>query len=206
LTVYVDDVPSVSTFTNFTDLGALQSVQLVRGPQGDLVGKNAEAGLLEIRTILPDATRLAIGSAARASYDYWNGNVLVSGPVIPNTLFAKIEGGYLRRDGYLENTFLGTHPDFQQHAFGRIQLRHTPTPGWEISFSSEYHYIRDGVQRFVPLDLPDPFRVAFNFDGRTDIDGNIEALRITGTFDWVRVTLITSWRQWELEPYTADFD
>ena len=81
-----------------------------------------------------------------------------------------------------------------------------PTPGWEISFSSEYHYIRDGVQRFVPLDLPDPFRVAFNFDGRTDIDGNIEALRITGTFDWVRVTLITSWRQWELEPYTADFD
>ena len=81
-----------------------------------------------------------------------------------------------------------------------------PTPAWEISFSSEYHYIRDGVQRFVPLDLPDPFRVAFNFDGRTDIDGNIEALRITGTFDWVRVTLITSWRQWELEPYTADFD
>ena len=72
LTVYIDDVPSVSTFTNFTDLGALQSVQLVRGPQGDLVGKNAEAGLLEIRTILPDATRLAIGSAARASYDYWN--------------------------------------------------------------------------------------------------------------------------------------
>jgi len=122
LTVYVDDVPSVSTFTNFTDLGALQSVQLVRGPQGDLVGKNAEAGLLEIRTILPDATRLAIGSAARASYDYWNGNVLVTGPVIPNTRFAKIEGGYLRRDGYLENTFFGTHPDFQQHAFGRIQL------------------------------------------------------------------------------------
>src|SRR5204863_1174659 len=27
-----------------------------------------------------------------------------------------------------------------------------------------------------------------------------------GTFDWVRVTLITSWRQWELEPYSADFD
>ena len=157
MTLYVDDVPSVSTFTNFTDLGALQSVQLVRGPQGDLVGKNAEAGLLEIRTILPDATRLAIGSAARASYDYWNGNVLVTGPVIPNTLFAKIEGGYLRRDGYLENTFLGTHPDFQQHAFGRIQLRHTPTPGWEISFSSEYHYIRDGVQRFCSTRFARPF-------------------------------------------------
>lgn len=206
LTVYVDDVPSVSTFTNFTELGALQSVELVRGPQGDLVGKNAEASLLEIRTIIPDVNRLIIGSAARASYDYWNGNVFVSGPVISNTFFAKIEGGYLSRDGYLDNTFRDTHPDFQQHAFGRIQFRLTPASNWEIDFSAEYHYIRDGVQRFVPLDLPDPFRVAFNFDGQTYIDGNIESLRIVRTFESVRLMLITSWREWSLEPYTADFD
>jgi iron complex outermembrane receptor protein len=206
LTVYIDDVPSASTFTNFTELGVLQSVELVRGPQGDLVGKNAEAGLLDIQTIIPDATRLIIGSAARASYDYWNGNALVSGAIVPNTLYAKIEGGYLSRDGYLENTFLHTRPDFQQHAFGRIQFRLALASEWEIDLSAEYHYIRDGVQRFVPLDLPDPFRVAFNFDGRTDIDGNIESLRIVRRFDSVRLTLITSWRQWELEPYRADFD
>lgn len=42
--------------------------------------------------------------------------------------------------------------------------------------------------------------------GRTEVDGNIEALRIAATFDWARVTLITSWRQWELGPYIADFD
>src|ERR1700730_13742791 len=42
LTLYVDDVPSASTFTNFTELGQLQSVELIRGPQADLVGKNAE--------------------------------------------------------------------------------------------------------------------------------------------------------------------
>src|SRR5213593_4122829 len=46
LTVYIDDVPGVATFTNFTDIGTVHSVELVRGPQGDLVGKNAEAGLL----------------------------------------------------------------------------------------------------------------------------------------------------------------
>jgi iron complex outermembrane recepter protein len=206
LTIYIDDVPSASTFTNFTELGAIQSIELVRGPQGDLVGKNAEAGLLDIHTIVPDATLRIIGSAARASYDYWNGNALVSGPIIPNTFFAKIEGGYLSRDGYLDNTFRDTHPDFQQHAFGRIQFRLTPGSDWEIDFSAEYHYIRDGVQRFVPLDLPDPFRVAFNFDGQTDIDGNIESLRIVRTFDSVRLMLITSWREWSLEPYTADFD
>jgi len=206
LTVYIDDVPSVATFTNFTDIGAVQSVELVRGPQGDLVGKNAEAGLLDIHTIIPDSSRLIIASSATGSYDYWNGNALVSGPILPNTLFAKIEGAYLSRDGYLDNTFRDTHPDFQQRAFGRLQLRLTPTTDLEIDLSLEYHYIRDGVQRFVPLGLPDPFRVAFNYDGRTDIDGNVESLRIVRTFDSARLTLITSWREWELEPYTADFD
>jgi iron complex outermembrane receptor protein len=206
LTVYIDDVPSVATFTNFTDIGTVQSVELVRGPQGDLVGKNAEAGLLDIHTITPDSSRLITASSATGSYDYWNGNALVSGPILPNTLFAKIEGAYLSRDGYLDNSFRDTHPDFQQHAFGRLQLRLTPTTDLEIDLSVEYHYIRDGVQRFVPLGLPDPFRVAFNYDGRTDIDGNVESLRIVRTFDSARLTLITSWREWELEPYTADFD
>jgi len=124
-------------------------VELVRGPQGDLVGKNAEAGLLDIHTIIPDSSRLIIASSATGSYDYWNGNALVSGPILPNTLFAKIEGAYLSRDGYLDNTFRDTHPDFQQRAFGRLQLRLTPTTDLEIDLSLEYHYIRDGVQRLI---------------------------------------------------------
>jgi iron complex outermembrane recepter protein len=206
LTIYVDDVPSVSTFTNFTELGALESIELIRGPQGDLAGKNAEAGLLNIRTIVPDGIPRVIASTTRASYDYWTGDALVSGAIVSNILFAKLEGGYLSRDGYLENTFLDTRPDFQQHAFGRIQLRLVPTPEWEIDLSGEAHYIRDGVQRFVPLSSPDPFRVTFDFDGKTNIDGNIEALRIIRTLDNVRLALITSWREWALDPYTADFD
>jgi iron complex outermembrane receptor protein len=206
LTLYVDDVPSASTFTNFAELGQLQSVEIIRGPRGDLVGKNAEAGLLDIHTIVPDNTPRLIASTARASYEYWTGNALVSGPVVPNILFAKIEGGYLSRDGFLGNTFLNTRPDFQQHAFGRVQLRLTTTTEWEINFSAEYHFVRDGVQRFVPLTSRDPFRVAFDFDGRTDIDGNVEALRIARTFESAILTTITSWREWQLDPYTADFD
>lgn len=206
LTLYVDDVPSVSTFSNFAELGQLQSVKLIRGPQGHLVGKNAEAGLLEISTLVPDATPRVFGSAAMGSQDSWNGNALVSGPIQQNFLFAKIEGGYLSRDGYLENTFRGTRPDYQQHTFGRVQLRMVATAEWEISFSAEGHLLRDGVQRFVPLSSPDPFRIVFDFDGHTNIGGNVEALRIVHTFESARMTSITSWREWTLNPYTADFD
>ena len=208
VTLYVDGVPSSSTFTNFPELGELEQVTVFRGPQGDLFGKNAEAGIVEIRTVVPTATPLWSTEAAAGNYDFARVHVLAAGPLDANaaTAFAKIEAGYLTRDGFLENTLLGTRPDFQEHLFARTSLRLAPAKDWEIDFSAEIHEARDGVQRFVPLFAPDPFRVAFDFDGRTNIHGNVEALVLSHTLDIGRLTLITSHRDWNLQPYEADFD
>lgn len=205
VTLYVDGVPSSSTFTNFSDLGELDQVTVFRGPQGDFFGKNSEAGIVEIRTIVPDATPLWSAAAAAGNYDFASAHVLAAGP-LNATAFAKIEAGYLTRDGFLENTFRGTRPDFEEHAFARATLRLAPAKDWEIIFSAEIHDGRDGVQRFVPLFAPDPFQVAFDFDGRTNIQGNVEALILSHTLEIGRLTFITSHRDWNLEPYEADFD
>jgi outer membrane receptor protein involved in Fe transport len=208
VTLYVDGVPSSSTFTNFPELGDLEQVTVFRGPQGDLFGKNSEAGVLEIRTVVPAATPLWSTEAAGGNYDFARVHVLATGPLDANAAraFAKIEVGYLTRDGFLENTLRGTRPDFQEHLFARTSLRLEPAKDWEINFSAEIHEARDGVQRFVPLFAPDPFRVAFDFDGRTNIHGNVEALVLAHTLDTGRLTLITSHRDWNLDPYEADFD
>ena len=205
LTIYVDDVPSSSTFTNFSEVGAVNRAVLFRGPQGDYFGKNSEAGLLELTTKPADVSTLELEGAA-GNYDMWSGHAFVSGPILPNIAFVKLEGDYFSRDGFLENTFRDTRPDFQQHAFERITLRVIPSPDWDITLSAEFHQTNDGVQRFVPLFAPDPFRVAFDFDGRTDISGNVESLRISHAMDAAQLTLITSWRDWSLDPYEADFD
>jgi iron complex outermembrane receptor protein len=206
VTLYVDGVPSSSTFTNFPELGELDQVTVLRGPQGDFFGKNSEAGIVEIHTLVPNATPLWSIGAGAGSYDFASAQVLAAGPLGRNAAFAKIEGGYLSRDGFLKNTFLGTRPDFQEHIFARTSLRLVPAKDWEVVLSAEIHDARDGVQRFVPLFAPDPFRVAFDFDGRTDIRGNVEALTVSHTFDLGRLTIITSHRDWNLEPYEADFD
>lgn len=205
VTLYVDGVPSSSTFTNFSELGELDQVTVFRGPQGDFYGKNSEAGIVEIRTIIPDTTPLWSTAVAAGSYDFASAHVLAAGPVNA-TAFAKIEAGYLTRDGFLENTFRGTRPDFEEHAFARATLRLAPAKDWEIIFSAEIHDARDGVQRFVPLFAPDPFQVAFDFDGRTNIRGDVEALVLSHTLEIGQLTFITSHRDWNLEPYEADFD
>jgi len=76
---------------------------------------------------------------------------------------------------------------------------------WDVTASVEVHNNRDGVQRFVSL-AGDPFEVAFDFDGRTRIQGDIEALRIARVFNDVRLIAISSRRDWRLSPYEADFD
>lgn len=206
VTLYVDGVPSSSTFTNFSELGELEQVTVYRGPQGDFFGKNSEAGVVEMRTMVPGATPLWSATAAAGSYDFGSVEVLATGPIVMNTAFAKFEARYLTRDGFLENTLLGTRPDFQEHFFARAALRLAPAKDWEINFSVEIHDARDGVQRFVPLFAPDPFLVAFDFDGRTNIRGDVQALTVTHTLDFGHLTFITSRRDWNLEPYEADLD
>lgn len=206
VTLYVDGVPSSSTYANFSELGELQEVTAFRGPQGDFFGKNSEAGIVEMRTIIPGATPRWSTDVAGGNYDFASAHVLAAGPVVADTAFAKFEAGYRTRDGFLENTFLGTRPDFQEHVFARATLRLAPAKDWEVVFSAEVHDARDGVQRFVPLFAPDPFQVAFDFDGRTNIRGNVEAFTLSHTLESNRLTFITSHRDWTLDPYEADFD
>jgi outer membrane receptor protein involved in Fe transport len=206
VTLYLDGVPSSSTYANFTELGELERVTVFRGPQGDYFGKNSEAGVVEMRTILPGATPRWSVTTTGGSYDSASVQGFAAGPVNRDTVFAKVEAGYLTRDGFLENTALGTRPDFQEHLFARAALRVVPAKEWEIDFSAEIHDARDGVQRFVPLFAPDPFRVAFDFDGRTNIRGDVEALTVRHMLDIGELTLITSRREWSLEPYEADLD
>lgn len=206
VTVYVDGVPSSSTYANFSELGELEQVTVFSGPHGDFFGKNSEAGIVEMRTIVPGATPRWSTDVAGGNYDFASARVLAAGPVVAGRVFAKFEAGYLTRDGFLENTLLATRPDFQEHVFARATLRLAPAKDWEVVFSAEVHDARDGVQRFVPLFAPDPFRVAFDFDGRTNIRGDIESVAVSRALDIGRLTFISSHRDWNLDPYEADFD
>jgi iron complex outermembrane recepter protein len=206
VTFYVDGVPSSSTYTNFPQWGELGQLIVFRGPQGDFFGKNSEAGIVEINTFRPDAVPRRTIVATVGSNDFARTNFLAAGPLGGATAFAKVEGGYFRRDGFLENTFLGTRPDFQEQSFARGTLRLLPAKEWEFSLSAECYHARDGVQRFAPLFARDPFQVAFDFDGRTDIAGNAESLIISRQLEIGRLMFISSHRDWHLEPYEADLD
>ncbi|MDB6084636.1 MAG: TonB-dependent receptor, partial [Gammaproteobacteria bacterium] len=157
---FVDGVyePSLGFNVNYLDV---ERVEVLRGPQGDLFGRNTEGGAVSIVTRLPDAEfrgRFEAGAAQFGTYDL---GATVSGPIADN-LFAGVALRYESSDGYLRNTTLGKDADNTQKISGRVTLRATPTADFEAilrleAFGNRYGYLGfgvpdDGSRRYVVLD------------------------------------------------------
>ncbi len=112
------------------------------------------------------------------SYNLLGAQAHGAGP-LRDRLFAAVTVTHMAREGFLHNTFLDTHPDDLEQTTARVAVRFTPSTEWKIDFISEIHHSNDGVQRFVPLASEDLFTVAFDFDGRTHIDANVQAIKIS---------------------------
>ena len=100
--VIVDDVPVVQQAQAFDNLGDVERIEVLRGPQGTLFGKNASAGAINIVT--RDPSRHFEGSAAvtAASDGGYKGEAAISGP-ITDTLGLRVSGYYSTYEGNVRN-------------------------------------------------------------------------------------------------------
>ncbi|MBI1402373.1 MAG: TonB-dependent receptor plug domain-containing protein [Porphyrobacter sp.] len=81
----------------------IERVEVLRGPQGTLFGRNTSAGALNITTVRPDVT--AFGGFVNASYgnfDEVSVQGAVNAPLVQDTLAVRVTGAYRKRDGFLD--------------------------------------------------------------------------------------------------------
>ncbi|NEP59283.1 MAG: TonB-dependent receptor [Symploca sp. SIO2G7] len=199
---YVDDVPidtsNATAFLN-VDLVELERVEILRGPQGTLYGRNAQAGVVNIVTRKPTNIFEFSGNASYGNFDAFNIGVSVSGPIEQNRLFFRLTGNYLSRDGFLENTFLDDDVDDQSGGGSRGQLLWTPSEDWEISFNVAFDDYRDGDVPFVLLNQSDPLETERDFNGFNNLNSNTQSLKIAYNNPNFSVTSITARRYFHQE-------
>lgn len=128
--VQVDNVPIIwpgSVFTNFVDL---DHIELLRGPQGTLQGKNATLGLLNIVTKTPTWTPQYYIEGFAGNRDSLQGKVSASGPIIKDLLAYRGSFYIDRRDGFVDNLdgpiTVGKLKETNRLG-GRFQVLFTPT-------------------------------------------------------------------------------
>ncbi len=117
--VTVDDFVVPSVQTQLLDTFDVQQVEVLRGPQGTLFGKNAIGGAVTVKTRRPDLAEFSGDFRLTAgSFKSISGNAAVNIPIIKDQLALRLVGGYEYSDGYMRNgacygpvgTFLTTPP------------------------------------------------------------------------------------------------
>ena len=108
--LFIDGVYRSRTGVGLSELGDIERVEVLRGPQGTLFGRNSTAGLINIVTKGPDLGRFgAKGSISYGNYDYWRVDGMVNAP-LGDKAAVRVDGVWQKRDGFIDNATAG-EPD-----------------------------------------------------------------------------------------------
>ena len=138
VSVFIDDVPTTGFGDDSPDLYDLQSVEVLRGPQGTLFGRNVTGGAVLIRTLPP-----SFEAAGRGTITYGSNNLMevqgyATGPLVPDTLAGKLAVNVRRRDDYLTNITLHDKTYGDNLDSIRGQLLWNLTPDFKVLLGADY--------------------------------------------------------------------
>lgn len=193
---YVDDVNYMDSRVFDSPLYEIERIEVLRGPQGTLYGKNSLSGVINIVTKKPD-NELRYGLEQRVGNENLLGTTLyMRAPLVEDKLFFGFTGTGERFDGYNENDFLGKDVDTRRGLNGRMQLRWLPTDEMDVLFSVDGETLDDGVFPLTDMNAAaaNPHHVAYNFEGgdkRKTLGAN---LRVSYDAPWFKLTSITAER------------
>lgn len=155
--VYIS--PPRATLTSLFDV---DRVEVVRGPQGTLYGRNATGGAVNVLTGSPTETLSGYAKVTVGNYALINTEGAISGPV-SDTITARFAFQTLDRDGYGRNFTTDQEID-NEHSFGvRGKIKFEPTGSLTVTISADYslqddqnyvyHFIGQGSPTVVPFGL-----------------------------------------------------
>ncbi|HEX9954082.1 MAG TPA: TonB-dependent receptor [Allosphingosinicella sp.] len=137
--VYIDDVYISRIRGTQLDLLDLERVEVLRGPQGTLYGKNTIGGAFKVITRKPGREFRANASIAYGSYDQLELKAAASGPV-SDTLAAGFAVMRSRRDGYVEDRVLDREYNDKDTIAARGALAFTPSSRFRFDVSADYSH------------------------------------------------------------------
>ncbi|WP_374942059.1 TonB-dependent receptor [Sphingomonas sp.] len=214
--VFIDGVYRSRSAAQITDLPNIERVEVLRGPQSTLFGKNASAGVISVVTQKP---QFAFGGSVSATYGNYDQYVVkgdITGPIVADLLAFSLSGNYNKRDGYVRVENLDKRINDRDRYDIRGQLLFSPGSDLEIRLIGDYSNLDElccaarnvlagatvpaldaviGGQPSVNRNSPNPDRIRLSRLPQN----RIENYGISGQIDYalgdLALTSITSYRQ-----------
>ena len=224
--LYIDQVfysrPASSSF----DLIDTEQVEVLRGPQGTLYGKNTTAGAINIRTRAPSFSPEARFELSAGNYDFFQGKASVSGPLIEDRLAVRIGVAGTTRRGTVFNVRNNQWTNSIDTLGFRGSLLYTGIEGLKLTLAGDYAtqnpkgYTQVVVRTFPTLRAAnrqiDALFTALNYrlpstnpyDRVTDVDADLQSRQYLGGASLIgelelgdnTLTSVSAWRFWTWRP------
>src|SRR5690606_3558857 len=130
---YLDGVYLARPAATSLDFIDIEQIEVLRGPQGTLFGKNTTSGAFNITSRLPEFTPGANFELSYGNYGYIQGKASLTGPLIKDKLAARVSFSGTQRDGTLYNVYSDRKINDINNLGVRGQLLFTPTENLKIS-------------------------------------------------------------------------
>jgi len=151
VSMYVDNVPSFNPSAFDFEFQDIQRIEVLRGAQGTLYGRNAIGGIVNLYTLSPltfQGTNLTIGGG---SYGQFSAKASNYSKLTDN--FGISVGAYYKRDdGYFMNSHTGKKVDASENAGGRVKLDWEITPSFKALLFGNYDYVSGGAFPYMHKD------------------------------------------------------
>lgn len=227
---YIDNVYYGRVGQSQFDLVDLAQIEVLRGPQGTLFGKNTTSGAINISSKKPVFDPEFSGEASVGDYGYYQLRASASGGVIDDLLAVRLSGSVTERRGFLYNVTQNERAQDYSNWSVRGQLLFTPSADVEVRiigdfarqkqnhvlnvFADYFGTYENGATiannfaqraaRFPGYVFPtiDPFARRGEADGH--YQSNMDGYGVSGQVDWdvgaAKLTSITAYRWWDWNP------
>jgi iron complex outermembrane receptor protein len=135
--VVIDGVYRPRNGVAFSDLGELERIEVLKGPQGTLFGKNTSAGVINIISKRPEFTFGANGELTVGNYNTYGGSASVTGPIMGDKVAGRLFFADRQRDGFYK-VVGGDDTNDQNFYTGRGQLLIRPNDDVDINLIADY--------------------------------------------------------------------
>ena len=140
--VYIDGAPFEHDYGLTTSLVDLARIEVLKGPQGTLFGKNTTGGAFNITTQHPEYRWGGYVDMLYGSYNKMQGLAVINAPLIQDKLAIRAVGQITSRDGYYTD-FGGRDAGDDHSVFGRLLIRADPAENVRVLLSADYVNLRN---------------------------------------------------------------
>ena len=222
--VFIDGVYRSKTQSQISDLPMLERIEVLRGPQSTLFGKNASAGVINIVTKKPSFEKSGKVSFGIGKYNSRVGKLYYTGPLNENLAYS-FSANFNKRDGHSENPITGNATNDRDRVGYRAELLYVPSDDLSVRITADYDDYDEiccavgstsyGVGNQVTAMLGgqiipnDPYteKAFYDFDPTSKGDNSGLSIHIEKNLENATIESITSYRKsYNFEVQDVDFD